>query len=191
MNEIRLTEFSHGGGCGCKIAPGVLSDLLATMPDWAEKFALSVPPILTPHPGEMARLLNTDIATIQNNRVEIARDAARAWNAVVVLKGAFTVIASPDGRVSIIPFATAALASAGTGDVLAGAIAGFAAQLCASAQRAGNANALQQAFDAAVLGAYTHALSGEIAAHEIGSAGVVAGDLLPRLPQAIRNTSQG
>ncbi len=161
-------------------------NLVATIPEWWKTFALHVPPILTPHPGEMARLLNTDIASVQKNRVETARDAAHEWNAVVVLKGAFTIIAAPDGRVMLLPFANAALASAGTGDVLAGAIAGFAAQLCASAQRAGNVNALHQAFDAAVLGAYAHALAGEIAAHEIGSAGVVAGDLLPRLPQAIR-----
>jgi NAD(P)H-hydrate epimerase len=164
-------------------------NILASVPEWWNAFTLPVPPILTPHPGEMARLLDRDVASVQTNRVDAARDAARQWNAVVVLKGAFTVIAAPDGRVTLVPFANPALATAGTGDVLAGAIAGFAAQLHAAARRAEKIDAPEIAFDAARLGAYVHAFAGEIAAREIGIAGVVAGDLLPRLPQAIRNLS--
>ncbi len=162
-------------------------NLLATIPEWWNVFALSVPPILTPHPGEMARLLETDVAHVQNNRVRAACDAARQWNAIVALKGAFTVIAAPDGRATLLPFANSALATAGTGDVLAGAIAGFAAQLHAAARRAADMHAQNVAYDAAQLGAYVHALAGEIAAREIGRAGVVAGDLLPRLPHARRS----
>lgn len=161
-------------------------NLLAAIPEWWNVFALNAPPILTPHPGEMARLLGTDVAHVQNHRVHAARDAARQWRALVVLKGAFTVIAAPDGRVTLMPFANPALATAGTGDVLAGAIAGLAAQLHAAARRAAQPDALQIAYDAARLGAYIHALAGEIAAREIGTAGVVASDLLPRLPQARR-----
>ena len=95
------------------------------------------------------------------------------WHQVIVLKGAHTVVAGPDGRVTLIPFATPALATAGTGDVLAGTVTALLAQKL-------------DPFDAAVLGTYLHGLAGKIVEEEIGSAGAVAGDLLPRLPAAIR-----
>jgi NAD(P)H-hydrate epimerase len=131
--------------------------------------------ILTPHPGEMARLVGGDVATaeIQANREGIARRMAQEWGAVVVLKGALTVVAAPDGRVMILPFANAGLASAGTGDVLAGAVAGLRAQGLG-------------AFEAAVAGAYVHGLAGELARDELGDMGMAAGDLPPRLPLALR-----
>ena len=129
--------------------------------------------ILTPHPGEMATLTGLSRDAVQADRVNVARKFAAQWQQVVVLKGAHTVVASPDGRVTLLPFATPALATAGTGDVLAGTIVAMLAQGL-------------QVYDAAVVGAYLHGLSGEIAQREIGDAGVVAGDLLLRLPQAIR-----
>lgn len=132
--------------------------------------------ILTPHPGEMATLTGRPRDEVQGDRIGVAREFAARWKQVVVLKGAFTVVAAPDGRVTLIPFATPALATAGTGDVLAGTIAAMVAQGLAP-------------FDAAVAGAYVHGLAGEIAEKEIGAAGVVAGDLLPRLPAAIRRLS--
>lgn len=128
--------------------------------------------VLTPHPGEMARLLKCSIEEVQADRIGVAQAAAREWEQVVVLKGAHTVVAAPDGRVAVNPFATAALATAGTGDVLAGAIVGLLAQGLTP-------------FDAAVVGCYLHGLAGEIAAADMGEAGVVAGDLLPALPLAI------
>lgn len=166
-------------------------NLLAGVPEWWTQFSLHAPPILTPHPGEMARLLGTNIAHVQNDRVRVARDAARAWNAVVVLKGAFTVIAAPDERVTLLPFANPALATAGTGDILAGAITGLAAQYCAAARHAHTGSALHQAYTSAVAGAFLHAYAGELAALEIGDAGVVAGDLLTRLPKALRLIKHG
>ncbi len=131
--------------------------------------------ILTPHPGEMARLLGGDVTTgdIQADRNGVAQRTAAKWNAVVVLKGAFTVIAEPAGRVVVLPFANPALATAGSGDVLAGAIVGLRAQGMG-------------AFEAAVAGAYLHGLAGELARAALGDMGVVAGDLPPRLPQALR-----
>ena len=84
--------------------------------------------ILTPHPGEMARLVGCSVAAVQARRVPIAREAAQRWQQIVVLKGAPTVVAAPDGLVTIIPFANPALATAGTGDVLAGTIVGLLAQ---------------------------------------------------------------
>ena len=91
----------------------------------------------------------------------------------MLLKGAYTIVAAPDGRVVVLPFANPALATAGSGDVLAGSIVGCLAQGVAP-------------FEAAVLGGYLHGLAGELARVEIGDAGVVAGDLLGRLPGAIR-----
>ncbi|HEX7588197.1 MAG TPA: NAD(P)H-hydrate dehydratase, partial [Anaerolineae bacterium] len=148
---------------------------LAQAGEWWTRLAPNAA-ILTPHPGEMASLCHLSTAEVQADRIETARRFAAQWRQVVVLKGAFTVIASPDGRVTLLPFATPALATAGTGDVLAGTIVAMLAQGLAP-------------FDAAVAGAYVHGLAGKIAEREIGKAGVVAGDLLPRLPQAIRRTN--
>jgi NAD(P)H-hydrate epimerase len=130
--------------------------------------------ILTPHPGEMARLMGdgTGVRAIQADREGVAQRMAAKWNAVVVLKGALTVVASPEGRVMVLPFANPALATAGSGDVLAGAIVGLRVQGMA-------------AFEAAVAGAYVHGLAGTVARDDLGNMGVVAGDLLPRIPLAL------
>ncbi len=163
---------------------------LAAVPEWWTHFQFVEPPVLTPHPGEMARLLGIHTKQVQANRIGIARDAAKDWNAIVVLKGAFTIVAAPDGNATVIPFANAALATAGTGDVLAGTIAGLLAQMRAGTIQASGQDraesATQQAYTAAVVGAFVHALAGEIAAQELGSAGIVAGDLIPRLPLALQ-----
>ena len=130
--------------------------------------------ILTPHAGEMARLTGKSIGEVQSNRIEIAKESAAKWNKTIVLKGAYTVIAAPDGRVRISPFANAGLASAGTGDVLAGAVAGFKAQGLSC-------------FDAAICGVYVHGLAGELVKNELGDAGMMASDLLPVLPRLLDN----
>lgn len=144
---------------------------LAQTPGWHEH----LPPqaILTPHPGEMARLCGCSTREVQADRIGLAREKATAWNAVIVLKGAYTVIAAPDHRVVVLPFVNPALATAGSGDVLAGAIAGALAQGLAP-------------FEAALVGGYLHGLAGELARQELGDAGMVAGDLLGRLPLAMR-----
>jgi NAD(P)H-hydrate epimerase len=129
--------------------------------------------ILTPHAGEMARLLGKSIEEIQRNRIKIAREIALKWHKTLVLKGAYTVIASAEGKICVSPFANAGLASAGTGDVLAGSIAGMLAQG-------------MSLFDAAACGVYLHGLAGEIIRSELGDAGMIASDLLPALPRAIR-----
>ena len=146
-------------------------NLLAQIDGWAAR--LPADTILTPHPGEMARLLGSEVEAVQADRVGVAQRAAADWKVVVVLKGAHTVIAAPDGRVKINPTASAALATAGTGDVLAGVIAGLRAQGLA-------------AFDAAVAGVYLHGRAGEIVAAEMGDAGVLAGDIAEALPYALR-----
>lgn len=166
---------------------------LAETGEWWKQARFAVPPILTPHPGEMARLVGSTVRAIQEDRVAIARRYAREWNAIVVLKGAFTIIARPDGSATLVPFANSVLATAGTGDVLAGAIVGLLAQYRAASIKSGRTGpeaATQDAFNAALVGAYIHGLAGEIACEEIGPAGVVAGDLVPRLPKAMRRVRE-
>lgn len=129
--------------------------------------------VYTPHPGEMSAMTGLSIAEIQANREKIARKYAQEWGQVVVLKGAFTVIASPDGRSTIIPVATPALARAGTGDVLAGLIVGLLAQGVS-------------AYDAAVAGAFIHAQAGLRAAETLGTtASVLASDVLNAVPDIL------
>lgn len=122
--------------------------------------------ILTPHPGEMARLTGLTTQDVQAQRLELAKSKAQAWYSIVVLKGAHTVVAAPDGKAAVLPIKTSALAKAGTGDVLAGLICGLLAQRVAP-------------FEAAVCGAYLHGLAGVAAAKVVGSArSVVASDVL-------------
>jgi len=144
---------------------------LAQIPDWPKKI---IPPaILTPHPGEMSALTGLSNEAIQANRQGIACRFAKEWGHVVVLKGAFTVIASPDGRMMLIPVATPALARAGSGDVLAGLIVGLRAQGL-------------DAYEAAVAGAYIHARAGLLAAEIQGTpTSVLAGDLLEIVSEII------
>lgn len=138
--------------------------LLSRLTDWAQR--LPRPAVLTPHPGEMSLLTGLPVAEIQKSRLDIARRFSREWGHVVVLKGAFTIIAAPDGVTAVIPEATPALARAGTGDVLAGLIAGLRAQGV-------------QAFEAAAAGAWIHARAGIAALDAIGNpASVIAGDVL-------------
>jgi hydroxyethylthiazole kinase-like uncharacterized protein yjeF len=129
--------------------------------------------ILTPHPGEMSRLIGCETKEVQADRIGCATEMAARWGHVVVLKGAHTLVAAPDGRVTVLPFANPAMATAGSGDVLAGAIVGMRAQGLA-------------AFEAALVGAYLHGLAGELARDALGDAGVVAGDLMGMLPLTIR-----
>jgi len=146
-------------------------NLLAKCENWWE--LLPGETILTPHPGEMARLMGCETKEVQSDRIGCATEMAARWGHVVVLKGAHTVVAAPDGQVSILPFANPAMATAGSGDVLAGAIVGMRAQGLAP-------------FEAALVGAYLHGLAGELARDSMGDAGVVAGDLMGLLPLSIR-----
>lgn len=138
--------------------------LLSKIDDWYQY--LPSDSILTPHPGEMSIMTGLDVEAIQHDRLNIARFYAKKWRQIVVLKGAFSVISTPDGQSTIIPIATPALARAGTGDVLAGIIVGLLAQRL-------------KPYDAAVAGAWIHARSGVVAAKKLGTtASVVAGDVL-------------
>jgi hydroxyethylthiazole kinase-like uncharacterized protein yjeF len=129
--------------------------------------------VLTPHPGEMARLVAQSTAEVQASRREIAAAAAREWGAVVVLKGAHTIVAAPDGRLSEDTHEVPALATGGTGDVLGGLIAGLIAQG-------------SDVFTAAVTGVYVHAEAGRRLQARQGPSGLLASELLPELPLVMR-----
>jgi NAD(P)H-hydrate epimerase len=138
--------------------------LLAQIPEWWKKIPART--ILTPHPGEMSILTRIPVNEIQSHRIEIAEKFAQEWGHIVVLKGAFSVIAEPEGKTAIIPVATPALARAGTGDVLAGLVVGLRGQGI-------------NAYDAAVAACWIHAQAGLLSADLLGSsATVLAGDVL-------------
>ncbi|MCR4393360.1 MAG: NAD(P)H-hydrate dehydratase [Dehalococcoidales bacterium] len=151
-------------------------NLLAKIPDWQVNLKYSA--ILTPHAGEMSRLTGKHIDEIQKNRLRVAKEAAEAWRQTVVLKGAYTVIAALDGQIRVSPFANPGLATAGTGDVLAGTIAGLLAQGLSP-------------FAAAICGVYLHGKAGEIIKGRLGDTGMVASDLLPVLPIVIHELRSG
>jgi NAD(P)H-hydrate epimerase len=130
------------------------------------------PTVLTPHAGELGRLLEVDSSAVAEHRLDSARRAAAAARAVVVLKGDDTLVAAPDGRVAVNRGGAPALATAGTGDVLSGVIAAFLAKR-------------MDAFHAACAGVLVHARAGQRAEAEIGVEGVIAGDVVARLPAAL------
>ena len=138
--------------------------LLAKISDWPQK--LPGEAVLTPHPGEMAELTHLEVSEIQAKRITTAEKYAEEWGHIVVLKGANTVVAEPGGGTSVIPVASPALSSAGSGDVLAGIIVGLRAQG-------------MRGFEAAVSGAWIHAQCGLKSAEYLGTnRSVIAGDLL-------------
>ena len=134
---------------------------------------LSLPIVLTPHPGEMARLIRLSAEEVQRDRQRIASEFAKKYRVIVVLKGHGTVVASFDGSAYLNDTGNPGMASGGFGDVLTGMIAGLAGQKLSL-------------FDAARLGVYLHGLAGDLAAKEVGEVGLLASDLAARIPQAIR-----
>jgi len=147
-------------------------NILSKSENWWETLPENT--IITPHPGEMGRLSDLSIKEINENRWQIATEKAKLWNVIVVLKGAHTIVASPNGDVGVVPFKTDALGTAGTGDVLAGLITGLRAQGIS-------------AFDSAIVGTYIHALAGKIAERKIGnSRAVIAGDVLDAIGEAFK-----
>ncbi len=175
LATTELVRLLLPGSADSDVAPMVLDAealrSLATMDGWWE--GEHRPAVLTPHAGEFARLRagsgheptdDGDLAGDDDARVAAAKDAAANWNAVVVLKGARTVIAAADGTVAVAPFENPALASGGTGDVLTGAIGSLLAQGL-------------EPFAAARLGVYLHGVAGEGVRERFGDAGLLASDL--------------
>ncbi len=131
------------------------------------------PLVVTPHPGEMARMLNTTSKEIQANRIESSKRLAVEYGLYVILKGARTIIATPERDVYINPTGNPGMATAGTGDVLSGAIAGFMCQGIS-------------AKDSSILGVYLHGMAGDIAAENLSQTALIAGDLLKYFPKAVK-----
>jgi NAD(P)H-hydrate epimerase len=159
VRTARAPLVLDADGLNCVAATGLLRDRLG-------------PTVLTPHPGEMSRLLEITTAEVQADRLRVARQLATRDQVVVVLKGARTVVVAPDGRAAIVPTGNPGMASGGTGDVLAGIIGGLLAQGL-------------DAFDAACLGAFAHGLAGDRVALRQGEVGLLARDLLDELPAAL------
>ncbi len=183
-------EEGHGSDAGVRRAadglpPAVLDaealNSLATIEGWPDR--LRRPAVLTPHPGEFRRLSageeppdeaeGPDLGADDDARLTAAVEAAERWRAVVVLKGAKTVIAGVDGRVCRAPFENPALGTGGTGDVLAGVIGALLAQGV-------------EPFDAACLGVYLHGVAGEAVRERIGDSGLLASDLPDEVARARR-----
>ena len=179
---MRRVGFLHsaddagtGDAAGAALPPLVVDadglNLLAKLDRWWR--LLPAPAVLTPHPGEMARLVGCNMDEVLADRVGCASEMAAKWGHVVLLKGAYSLIAEPGGRVVVLPFANPALATAGSGDVLAGVVVGMRAQGLPP-------------FEAALVGGYLHGLAGELARHTLYEVGVSAGDLPGFVPLAIR-----
>jgi len=145
-------------------------NLLAEIDNWWELLPENT--IITPHPGEMARLCDIETKEVQSNRWQLAREKAKEWSVILVLKGAYTVIASPKGNFAVLPFDVDTLATAGTGDILAGLIVGLLAQGV-------------EAYDAAIIAGYVHGLAGQILSETSNSRSVIAGDVLKAIPEAL------
>jgi ADP-dependent NAD(P)H-hydrate dehydratase / NAD(P)H-hydrate epimerase len=167
------------GGADGVPPPAVLDatalSVLATVEEWWERRVRLC--VLTPHPGEFARLDGAPVGPGDEDRRDRARAAATRWGVVVVLKGARTVVAAPDGRVAWAPFANPVLATGGTGDVLAGVIASLLGQGVPT-------------WEAACLGVHLHGTAGERIRERIGDAGLLASDLLPELALARRDLAR-
>ena len=143
---------------------------------WWERF--TSPAILTPHPGEMGRLMGITPTEVQNNRLRRAQEAAKKFNKIVLLKGASTLIAAPDGRVAVSPWINTGLAKGGSGDVLAGLLGGLVAQQPG------------QLFEMAVLSVFVHGYAAESARQDLGETGMRATDVIERLGLFYRDAIQ-
>jgi NAD(P)H-hydrate epimerase len=133
------------------------------------------PLAVTPHPGEMARMLGSTSKEVQANRLQIALESAVRWNAIVVLKGYHTIVATPDGRAFINSTGNPGMATGGTGDVLTGMLAGLTAEFAS------------EPWERVLgLGVYLHGLAGDIAAEQTGEQALIATDLVAAIPRAWR-----
>ena len=178
FTDALLDELSalDAGACPPVVFDADGLNNLSTLQRWWER--LPSPAVLTPHPGEMATLTGWTTAQVQRDRVATARRWSREWDVTLVLKGAGTVIARPQGLTRVSPFANPGLASGGTGDALTGAIAGLIAQGLSLD-------------DDADCGVFIHGQAGEEVTRQRGDAGTIASDLIEVLPSVIRRLKDG
>ena len=167
--------FVRRVGSECRAQMVIDADGLNAMAGFDGDFGGAV---LTPHPGEMGRLIGKDSQDVNANRVEIASDFAKRRNAYVVLKGYRSIVAAPDGSVYVNPTGNPGMATGGTGDILTGMITGILAQ-----------EHLGSFIERLCLAVYLHGLAGDLAAEEVGEQSLVATDLLRFLPKAWETVS--
>jgi NAD(P)H-hydrate epimerase len=169
-------QFVHAVVADCPLPLILDADGLNAFAGKANELRARKAPALaiTPHPGEMARLLGCETQEVQAHRLEIALDSAAKWNAFVVLKGYRTIIATPDGRAFINSTGNPGMASGGTGDVLTGMLAGLTAQF-----------GTDDWGRILSLGVYLHGLAGDLAAEGVGEASLIATDLVAAIPRAM------
>lgn len=179
--ETATRDFVRGFAERCPLPLLVDADglnALAAAPGGAELLrGRKAPTIVTPHPGEMARLVGGTAAEVQRMRLETARAFSKRAGAMVVLKGYRTLVADPQGRAAVNPTGNPGMATGGTGDVLSGVIGALLAR--------GN-----EAWKAAAAGVYVHGLAGDLAAARRGQDSLVAGDLLEDLSEAIGSVTR-
>ncbi|MDP2960445.1 MAG: NAD(P)H-hydrate dehydratase, partial [candidate division Zixibacteria bacterium] len=154
------------------------------------------PLILTPHIGELSRLIDVPIEEIAKERIKYAKDSAKRFNCVLVFKGAPTIISEPEGQVYVNPTGNAGMATAGSGDVLTGIITGLLAQKIMLknsevVQNGSNRRSVGQEIKntmlkSALAGVYIHGLCGDLAKEEKGEMGMIAGDMMEKLPEALK-----
>ena len=176
IREVILQVLEHLRGLPDDDRPQLIVDAdglnnLSALERWWS--LLPAGTVITPHPGEMGRLCDgVHVSGGNIDRLELARSKAKEWQVTLVLKGACTIIVEPGGHTRLNWLANPALATAGTGDVLAGMIAGLLAQKVSP-------------FDAASAGVYLHTAAAELVSTELGHTGLLASDLLPQIPRAI------
>lgn len=159
----------------CKVPLVLDADALnAVASDVSILNELKVDTVITPHPGEMARLTGITIDEVQADRIKAAGEFASKWKLIVVLKGSRTIIALPDGKIFVNTSGNPGMATGGSGDVLTGIITGLAGQGL-------------KLSDAAVLGVYLHGLAGDAAAGKRGMNGMIAGDIIEELPYVLKS----
>ena len=171
LNALAQTIISHDAGGAGDRPPPYASGTVARGP--VPRALSNTNTVLTPHPGEMARLIGKPISAIEADRIGTAQQFAQEWGVTLLLKGAPTVTACADGSTWINSTGNPGMATAGMGDVLTGIIAGLMAQ-----ELSGKT--------AAVLGSYLHGLAGDIAAASLGMPGLIASDVLNAVPQAVQ-----
>jgi NAD(P)H-hydrate epimerase len=148
-----------------------LNALAKAGPDMISTRPSDAPFVVTPHPGEMGRLMRCDTKQVQEERLQIVRDCASSYRVTALLKGARTLIATDDGSLAFNRKGSVSLATAGSGDVLTGVIGALLAIGLTG-------------FDAARAGSFLHALSGELCERNIGPSGVLATEIRDHMPQA-------
>lgn len=175
--EPGVREFVHRFVRDCPVPLVIDADALnalAALPDHGASLVAGrgAPTLLTPHPGEMGRLLGRDSAAVQADRFGALREAVEAFRCIVLLKGSRTLIGAPDGRVAINATGNAGMASGGMGDTLTGIAAAFLAQA-------------SDAFVAASAAAFVHGLAGDLASEALGPAGITGTDVAEHVPRAL------